>query len=145
MSDFQNLLANLAITQYDFDPDATTATEIAWVDMNEFKSLAVSFFRKVGTSAITFKIMGNSASDGSGTDVDIKTKTMTDIQPDAVGDYSWLTVNEDEIATAAGAAGEDVRYLTAVVSVATGTDEGVVTYVREAKHRKLNLTADKIA
>ena len=144
-TDFQKLRSCLNVTQYDFDPGATTATEIAWVDMQESSGILAGFFRTIGTGATTLSLVANSASDGSGTDVTVKTKVLTAAEPNAVGDTTWIEATGDEIAEAAGAAGVEVRYITAVVSVATGTDEGVVTYIRKGKHKKLDLTADVIA
>lgn len=145
-TDFQDLRANIEVTVYDFDPGGTSAVDVAWVDMAESKSILIGFFRTIGTSATTLAVLGNSASDGSGTDVTVKTKTLTSAEPDAAGDYTWIEVSESEIAQAAADAGETgVRYVTASVSVATGTDEAVVIYIRKPKHHKLDLTADSIA
>lgn len=140
-TDANKLRCNLAVTQYDLDPDATTATEVQWVDMRDFNSILVSFFRTVGTSNATFKIVANSESDGSGTDVEIKSHALA-AQPNAVGDYVFLECNAEELA----GAGDNLRYVTAVVSLATGTDEGVVTYIRSgARFPRENLTADVVA
>ena len=51
------ILSELAITQYDFDPDATTATDIAWVDARDIMGMAFAFFRTVGTSALTILVL----------------------------------------------------------------------------------------
>ena len=145
-TDFQDLKANLQVTAYDFDPGATTATDIEWVDMSQSTSILVGFFRTIGTGATTLALLGNPASDGSGSDLTIKTKTLTSAEPNAVGDYTWLEVTEAEIAQAASDAGVAIpQYVSASVSVATGTDEGVVIYIRKPKHAKLDLTADNIA
>ena len=81
-----SLATRLAITHYDFDPDSANATDVAWVDMNGFDKIIVSFFRTVGTGALdTFALIGNSASDGSGTDVTLVTNAVG-WAPDAVGD-----------------------------------------------------------
>jgi len=134
------LTSSLKITQYDFDPDATTATEIEWIDMKEYDSLLVSFFRTVGTSALTFSLVGNAESDGSGTDYTIC--TYSGDEPDAAGDYCFLEANTQQLNELAAG----LRYITAVCTVATGTDEGVVTYVQGGAHQaKLNLTAASIA
>lgn len=140
-TDFTDLKSSLAVTAYDFDPGATTATSIAWVDMNGYSSIMVGFFRTVGTSATTLSITSDSDSDGGGTNVTVKTKVLTAAEPNAVGDYTWIEVSESDIAEADA----DGRYVTATVSSATSTDEGVVIYIRKAKHLKLNATADNIA
>lgn len=137
------LSTKLKVEQFDFDPDATTATEISWVDMRDFMYFMALFFRTVGTSALTYRIIGNDQSDGSGTDVEIKTGSAA---PDAVGDYAFLECSMQEVLSAGSAAGVDVRYLTLECTVATGTDEGVVTYIRSgARHATSGLTADSIA
>ena len=135
----QKLASRMKVTAYDFDPDSTDLTDVAWVDMRDYENILVKFFRTVGTSDVVFKIIANTASDGSGTDVVLKTSTA---DPDATGDYAFLEANAEDIA----AAGDGYRYVSAQVSVATDTDEGVVTYIRGiAKRQEENLTADVIA
>lgn len=144
MTNFNALLTEqAAITAYDFDPGTTDTTDVAWVDMRDYDRLTVMFFRTVGTSDLTFSILGNSQSNGGGTDVTIKTKTLTSVQPNAVGDYTFLEVSADEIVAASESG---ARYLSANLSVATGTDEAVVVYVRHgAKYPQASLTSDNIA
>ena len=143
-TDFQKLRSQLKVTQYDFDPDATTATDIGWVDAQDFDGLLVSFFRTVGTSALTFLIVGNTAADGSGTDTTIKTITLA-AQPNAVGDYAFGEVTRGEIMQAAADAGVEIRGVSAVLTLATATDEGVVTYIAKSLHEKKDNTADVVA
>jgi len=129
----------MAITQYDHDPDATSAVDVAWVDMRDYGKFIASFFRTVGTSALTYKILANSASDGSGSDVEIKSGSAA---PDAVGDYAFLECTAEELLSA----GTDLRYVTLNLTLATGTDEGVVTYIRSCpRHSYAGLTSDSIA
>lgn len=138
----QKLKSALKVLQYDFDPNATSATEIAWQDMRDYSSLLVGFFRTVGTSDLTFEIVANTASDGGGTDVVVKTVSPA-AEPDAVGDHVWYEIDTEDILEAAGDA--DYRYVTARLTVATGTDEGVVTYILDGRHKQENLTADVLA
>lgn len=136
----QKFLSRNVVTQYDFDPDATTATDIGWVDMRDAGRFVAGFFRTVGTSALTFKIIANSASDGSGTDVEVK--VYSGAEPNAVGDYCFLECTAQELA----ALGTDLRYVSASCAVATGTDEGVVTYIRsDLRFPRADATADTIA
>ena len=139
------LKSNLAVTQYDFDPDATSATEITWVDMRDFESFMCSFFRTVGTGTFAMTIIGNAQSDGGGTDVALK--SFSGSAPDAVGDYVFLEVTAEEIAQEAADAGvAHARYVTAVCTFGTNTDEGVVTYIRgRSKRPHRALTADVVA
>ena len=138
----QKLKSSLKVTQYDFDPDATTATDIAWVDMRDYTSILIGFCRTVGTSALTFLILANTESDGSGTDVTVKTVSPA-AAPDAVGDHVWYEIDTESIIEAAGDA--DYRYVTANLAVATAGDEGVVTYIRAGRHKQEDLTADVVA
>jgi len=132
---------NLAVTSYDFDPDATTATTIGWVAMQDFKAILVQFFRTVGTSVVTLAI--NAATDSSGTGTtEVVAKTFTAGQPDAVGDYVFLECGKDDIMAALA----NATHVSAVVSVATGTDEGVVSYIRgECLRCEDGLSSDSIA
>lgn len=143
-TDFQKLRAELTVTQYDLDPDATSATDVGWIDAQELGGLLVSFFRTVGTSDLTFLIVGNTEADGSGTDTTIKTITPA-AAPDAVGDYVFGEVTQNEILQAAEDAGVEIRGVSAVLTVATGTDEGVVTYIAKPRHTVKDNTADVVA
>lgn len=137
-------LANMAITHYDFDPDGTSATDVAWVDMRDFENFTCSFFRTVGTSDLTYKILANDESDGTGTDVVIATGSAA---PDALGDYAFLECSAEQIVQEASDAGVDnVRYVSMNLTFATGTDEGVVTYVRTNPKRSYSgMTSDNIS
>lgn len=130
------------IAMYDFDPNATTTTDISWVDMRDYDRLLVGFFRTIGTSDLTFSLIGNTASNGGGTDVTLKTKTLTSVQPDAVGDYTFLEISADEIVAASESG---ARYVSANMAFATSTDEGVVLYIRTGAKYPQTLTADVIA
>jgi hypothetical protein len=145
-SEYQKFMSRNAMTLYDFDPNATTATDIAWVDMRDYEGIVFAFFRTIGTSATTLAVHANSASDGSGTDAVIVTKTLTAAEPNAVGDYTFQEVSAEQIANAQTSTTGKLRYVTLVLSFATGTDEGVVVYNRwGAKHAASGLTADSIA
>jgi len=141
----EKIKSRMAVTATDFDPDATTATEISWVDMRDFEFFLCSFFRTIGTGTFAMTIIGNAESDGSGTDVALK--TFAGDAPDAVGDYVFLEVTAEEIAQEASDAGvANARYVTAVCTFGTNTDEGVVTYVRSGPKRAYTgLTADVVA
>ena len=140
-------LANNKVTMYDFDPDATTATEVAWVDMRDFGEATFAFFRTIGTGATTLRVLANAASDGSGTDVVIASKTLTAAEPNAVGDYTFQSITAEQIAQEASDAGvAGVRYVCLELSVATNTDEGVALYIlSKPRYAYTALTADNIA
>lgn len=135
------LTERLKITLYDFDPDATSATDVAWVDFSNCERILIGFFRTIGTSDLTFTVLGNAQSNGGGTDRTIKTVTLTGVQPNAVGDYTWVEVSRDEVV----AVNEDIRYVSANLTLATGTDEAVVIYVREMMTGVSGNTANSIA
>jgi len=126
----EKLSSNIAVFVYDFDPDETDVTDVTWKDMQGFGSFMAIFFRTIGTGDLdTFEILANAASDGSGTDVTIKTHALTD-QPNATGDYAFLECTSEEIQQAnVSTVTGTLRYVTASLEVATTTDEGVVVYI----------------
>lgn len=143
----EHVFSRQALKMYDHDPDATTAVDVAWVDLQNFHRFAIGVFHSVGTGSFTaVKILANNASDGSGTDIVIKSHALGS-QPDAVGDQVFLECTAEEIAQEAADAGlTGVRYVTANVQLGTGTDECVVLYVRsEPRFNYDGLTADVIA
>lgn len=141
----QILSTELYIKGYDFDPDATTATDIGWIDFSKYESAIFSFFRTVGTSNLTMKVIANTASDGSGTDdYVIKAVTFT-AEPNALGDNAFVEITADEVAYAAAQAGVALRYVSLSLAVATATDEGVATYICKPKTKAKGTTSDIIA
>jgi len=139
MSIDNKLKTELAVKSYDFDPGATTETVIAWVDMRDFGNFLVSFFRTIGTGAVTLSIKASTVAAGT-SPVTVVTHAVAS-EPNAVGDQIFLECGINDILSA----GSGLRYVSAVVSVATGTDEGVVTYVRGNGCKAADLTADVIA
>jgi len=135
------------ITYHDFDPDGTTAVDVAWVDGRDVRNWLFTVIRTVGTSALTMKILANSESDGSGTDVEVCEKNFTvNGQPDAFLDYAMIEVQAEEIRKACEDAGEDGRYVSVSLAAATGTDECIVVYHGVAnRFPREDLTADSIA
>ena len=125
----KKILPSVLWTSYDFDPDATTATDIAWVDMRDAMGIGIKVFRTVGTSALTLLILVNTASDGSGDEATLKTWTPT-LQPNEVGEYIVTEALAEEIAQKASEDGYDYRYLSLSIAAATGTDECVVSYLK---------------
>lgn len=137
------LSERLKVTHYDFDPDVTTAVDVAWVDMLDADRILMDFFRTIGTGDVVIQVLGNSASNGSGTDVVIKSKTNAEFgDPDAVGDYAFIEVSADELVAASESG---CRYVSLNIAAATATDEGVVTYIKEMKSGKTGHSANVIA
>ena len=58
------LKESLFIKSFDFDPGVTTAVDVGYVDMQDFESFMVGFFRTVGTSDTTLKIYASAAANG---------------------------------------------------------------------------------
>lgn len=137
-----HLRCQMAFRNYDFDPDSTNATDVAWVPMKDFASFMATFTRTIGAGNLTgFKILANSQPDGSGTDVEVKVHPLTD-QPNALMDQIHLECSAEEIAHL----GEDLAYVSANIQFATATDEGVVSYHRgDPRYKKDGLTADIVA
>jgi len=140
----QILSTELSVTQYDLDPDATSLTDVGWVDMRDLSALLISFFRTVGTSAIVFNIVANTASDGSGDEAIIKTISPA-AAPDAVGDYVFGEILAEEVRQKGEEDGKAYRYVSANISFATGTDEAVVTYIGKPRYKYEGLTSDNVA
>ena len=135
----------LNVTQYDFDPDATTATDVGWVDMRDYRHFMFSFFRTVGTGTTAFTILANTASDGSGDEATIKTITPA-AAPDAVGDYVFGEMLAEEVRQKGDEDGKAYRYISVNITLGTATDEGVVTYILgNSRFPRENLTADVVA
>ena len=140
MSANKTLTKNL-ITFHDFDPDATTATDVAWVDMRDYSGLTVGYYKTVGSDSLSaFTIQCSAASNGS-SPATVATKTISS-DPDAVGDYVFFEIDEDDIAEALAGA----RYVSAQLTVDTATDEALVVYIRTgAKFASDGETADVVA
>ncbi|HOC94289.1 MAG TPA: hypothetical protein PKH33_18205 [bacterium] len=138
------LMSEIKITQYDFDPDSTESTAVGWVDMRDFSKFLVGFFRTVGTSNITLLIKAATSAAGANAQT-IVTKTIS-AQPNAVGDYVFLECLAEQIAQVAATSGYALRYVSAYISFATNTDEGVVTYVQGGPRFAYDgLTADYVS
>ena len=123
-------LTKNSITFHDFDPDATTATDVAWVDMRDFSGLTVAYYKTVGSDSLSaFTIQGSASANGSS-------------DPDAVGDYVFFEIDAHDIAQALDGA----RYVSAQLTVDTATDEAVVVYIRTgARFADEDVTADTVA
>ena len=140
----QKIKANQKVSTFYFRPGTTDATDVSWVDMRDYDSLLCGYYRTSGTGALdTFAIIANDESDGSGTDVTVKTSTAA---PDADGDQAWIEVTAQEVTEQGNASSINARYVSLSLEHATGTDEGAVVYVlSRAHHPKADLTADSIS
>ena len=140
----KKLASEIKVTQYDFDPNSTSATAVGWVAMKDFGKLMVSFFRTIGTSTVTLAI--KAATDSSGTNATtVVSKTISD-QPDAVGDYIFLECIASQIAQIGTDNSLALTHASAYVSFATATDEGVVTYIQGSPSFAYDgLTADYVS
>lgn len=126
------IAANLAVTSYVHAPGVTTPVDVAWVDMQMFEHFLAEYVRTVGTGDLDqFNIIANNDAAGGGTDVVIVSKTFAG-QPDAPGNYVFLECTAQQIAAEGAKVGiEDLRYVTAQIELAVGTDDGVVNYIRQ--------------
>lgn len=141
------LFTTHAIASYDFDPDSTAATDVAWVDLRDYSNFAVIVMSSAltGNGPAAFKILANPNSDGSGTDVTVKTHAVGSA-PDAVGDYLVLECTAEEIAELASDNSSALRYVSANIAMTNATNEAVVTYIRTgARFQHDGMTADYIS
>ena len=141
----KKLTTDLYVKGYDVDPDATSLTDVGWIDMSLYKGILASFFRTVGTSTVVFKMIVSTTGDGAGTEATLKTHAQADGAPDAVGDQLFLEASQAEIASQSTADGEAYRWLSVQVSFATGTDEAVVTYIADPLLKQADVTDDIIS
>jgi hypothetical protein len=143
----EKIASKIKLYAYDFDPDSGSATDVAWVDMQNFHKFGALVFRSVGTGTIQgFTLLANNASDGSGTDITIKSHALGSA-PDAVGDFIFLECTAEEIAQEAADAGiTGARYVSANIDLQTSTDECVVVYIfTDPRFAYDQLTADHIS
>lgn len=141
------LSETIKVTQYDFDPDSSgTPVDVGWVDMTGYRKAMISIFRTVGTGDISsVSVLGNTTTTGSGTDITIKSVTISS-QPDAVGDYLFIDVTQDDITAAEADSGNQVKGLSLAIRAETGTDELVVTYMlADPRNAQAGLSTDSIA
>lgn len=141
------LFTTHAIASYDFDPDSTAATDVAWVDLRDYSNFAVIVMSSAltGNGPAAFKILANPNSDGSGTDVEVKAHAVGS-KPDAVGDYLVLECTAEEIAELASDNSSALRYVSANIAMSTTADEAVVTYIRTgARFQYDGMTADYVS
>jgi hypothetical protein len=141
------LFTTHAIASYDFDPDSTAATDVAWVDLRDYSNFAVIVMSSAltGNGPAAFKILANPNSDGSGTDVEVKAHAVGS-KPDAVGDYLVLECTAEEIAELASDNSSALRYVSANIAMANAADEAVVTYIRTgARFQYDGMTADYVS
>jgi len=127
--------------------DATTATDIGWVDMKDYEEFAVlaGAASLTGTGITALTIVANSESDGTGDEVVIKEHAVGSA-PDAEEDYLVLSCSAEEIAHLGEASGYNLRYVSAKVTTDNAADIIALTYFRtRAKHKYLDLTADYVS
>ena len=126
-----------------YERTGTAATDIAWIDGAGLARFGVkcSATALTGVGVTVFKILGNSASDGSGTDVVLATHAVGSA-PDAVNDQLYLEVSKDQIVALSQSG---ARYLSANVTQANAADQTCVTYVAEHELQKSGLTGDIVA
>lgn len=143
-TDTQIIGANQKVLMFKHEPGDANPNDVSWQDMRDFENFMAGYVRASGTGALdTFRILANANSDGSGTDVVVKTSAA---QPDAVNDVAFIEVTAQEVREQGRLAGINTRYVSLQIELATGTDKGAVTYVFSgAKHAQEDLTADSIA
>lgn len=131
-----------AITMYELDAEGPA--DVAWVDIRGYNKFLAAVMRSVGTGGLdAFKILGNTATDGSGTDIELAdyadVGTLSAV--DAVGDTAILEIDQSVLDDNPTVLGVSVS-----LGHVTATDESVITYVRaDAKNAATGLTADVIA
>lgn len=141
----EKLSSALAVTMYELDAEGPA--DVAWVALDGYSSFMAIVMRSVGTGGLDdFRILGNTAADGSGTDVELAdysdNNTLADV--DAVGDTAMLEVTQKDI-DAANSSNTPLLGIGVSLGHVTATDESVVTYIRgSARNKYDNQTADNV-
>lgn len=142
----EKLSSCLAVTMYELDAEGPS--DVAWVPISDYSNFMALVMRSVGTGGLDeFKILGNTAANGSGTDVELKdyadVGTLSAV--DAVGDVARLEVTQADLDAAADSSGNRILGISVSLGHVTGTDESVVTYIRGgARTKYANQTAQDV-
>ena len=138
---------------WDHDPGGTSAVIVTpdggttkrWVDMRDFDVFGVIAMSSAltGNGISLLEIVASDSSDGSTNITQIKTSGA--VVAVAVGDFVGEECLAEEIAQEGSDIGVDLRYVAARLTVANAADEAVVTYIRRAIRKRLDLTADTIS
>ena len=117
---------------FGFEVDAEGPADAGWVDVTGFSAFMAIVFRSVGSGGLDeFKILGNTAADGSGTDVELAdyadVGTLSAV--DAVGDWAMLEVTQADLDAAEDGSGNKIKGISVSVGHATASDESVAFYV----------------
>jgi len=142
----QKLFSRMKIDQY-LSGDASSAKDIGWVDLKDYEAFGVVAVAAAltGVGVTVFQIVANSESDGTGDEVIVKEHAVG-TAPDAAGDYLVLECSAEEIAHLGEASGYNLRYVSAKITAANGSDNIVLTYIRaDARFKGADLTVDTIA
>ncbi len=134
------------IKMYDFDPNTTAATPVAWVDMRDYEHFGVMAMASAltGNGVTAFAIQASAVPEGTNP-VTIRSHALAS-EPDAVGDQLWLEVSAQEVNSVGVLAGKDLRYVSAVLTLANSADENVVTYVlSNPRFAQSGLTGDVVS
>lgn len=140
------LTTRVAATMYR-TTSASSATDVAWVDMSGYHSILVGVVAStlVGNGVTAFKLIANTSSTGGGTDREIVAHAVGSA-PDAVGDYLWLEATAEQIADLGARNGEALRYVSANITCANASDVVATVYIRTpALWSHDDLTADYVS
>lgn len=123
--------------------DHSATTDVGWVDAQNFRKFTVmsTAVLLTGAGLTTFELEGNSANDGSGTNVLLVAHPIG-TAPDAVGDSLFLEVDIDD----AAAGTDNIRFVNARVIADNALDDHHFTYILSAaKNASAGQSADIIA
>lgn len=149
----QKIASTHAIESYDHDPGATAAvvtspdggTTKRYVALRDFAGFGViAKPTVVGGNGITLlEIVG--ATDSSGTNETVVLAHAASVT-DNLNEYVWLEVTAEQVNEVGRAAGYAFTHVAARLTMATGTDEACVTYIRwPARRAYRDLTATNTA
>jgi len=135
----------------DFDPDSGSeaivtlnpaASEACLALSAGISDLLVVFMHSVGTGSVTsFRVFVADNAAGTTNAANVASHALGS-DPNAVGDTLWLEVTGEQIKAAMGAAS---AYVGVKLTLATSTDEGVVSFESHQRHAYDGVTADYVS
>lgn len=124
--------------------DATVLTDIGWVDFSKYSRALIGVCLVSGANVVAVHVLGNTATDGSGTDVTITSHADPTSVTDP-GEQVWIEVTAEQFAQEGADNSVELIGLSAQVDCAHADDICAVTYILESKEPHLDLTADILA
>jgi hypothetical protein len=146
-TDFQKFGANWKTTVQAVTADHSTALDTNWLDMRDYETCAfiLTPIALTGVGVTTVTVVGNSESDGTGTDGELIASAAVSAAPDALGDYLFYEISAEQMADASTSTTGRLRYVTIKITADNAADDTAVIAIRKSKRPVSGLTVDTVA